>query len=162
MSAELLVPQPVFALHAVKHVSKHVSRVYNTSEAGLKRPFPHDPPPPPQPPILLPLSWQHRGCILMPAVGGVQARWGQKPDGVCMVVGSCCRGFHENNTTGELEAAHKWLACSNSVSWRQADLPPCMCQLALPCRQADLPSRCQLALVQTCRNPVGASNMTRV
>lgn len=30
-----------------------------------------------------------------------QARWGQRPDGVCLVVGSCCRGFTDN-TTGEL------------------------------------------------------------
>ena len=30
----------------------------------------------------------------------VQVRWGQKPDGVCMVVGSCCRGF-DDNTTGD-------------------------------------------------------------
>ena len=28
-----------------------------------------------------------------------QVRWGHKPDGVCMVVGSCCRGF-DDNTTG--------------------------------------------------------------
>ena len=27
-----------------------------------------------------------------------QARWGQRPDGVCLVVGSCCRGFSENST----------------------------------------------------------------
>ena len=28
-----------------------------------------------------------------------QARWGARPDGVCLVVGACCRGF-PNNTTG--------------------------------------------------------------
>ena len=27
-----------------------------------------------------------------------QARWGARPDGVCLVVGACCRGFHDNNT----------------------------------------------------------------
>ncbi len=27
-----------------------------------------------------------------------QARWGQRPDGVCLVVGSCCRGFTDNST----------------------------------------------------------------
>ncbi len=27
-----------------------------------------------------------------------QARWGQRPDGVCLVVGSCCRGFADNTT----------------------------------------------------------------
>ncbi|DBB10582.1 TPA: hypothetical protein ACH3X3_007098 [Trebouxia sp. C0006] len=30
-----------------------------------------------------------------------QVRWGHKPDGVCMVVGSCCRGF-DDNTTGDV------------------------------------------------------------
>ena len=29
-----------------------------------------------------------------------QARWGQRPDGVCLVVGTCSRGF-QHNTTGE-------------------------------------------------------------
>ncbi len=28
-----------------------------------------------------------------------QARWGQRPDGVCLVVGTCSRGF-QHNTTG--------------------------------------------------------------
>ena len=28
-----------------------------------------------------------------------QARWGARPDGVCLVVGACCRGF-PSNTTG--------------------------------------------------------------
>lgn len=32
-----------------------------------------------------------------------QARWGQTPDGVCLVVGSCCRGFTKN-TTGALHS----------------------------------------------------------
>lgn len=27
-----------------------------------------------------------------------QARWGARPDGVCLVVGACCRGFPENTT----------------------------------------------------------------
>lgn len=32
-----------------------------------------------------------------------QVRWGQKPDGVCLVVGTCCRGFDpETNTTGDV------------------------------------------------------------
>ncbi|CAI6004527.1 unnamed protein product [Closterium sp. NIES-64] len=32
-----------------------------------------------------------------------QARWGQKPDGVCLVVGTCARGFPpEANTTGDI------------------------------------------------------------
>jgi hypothetical protein len=32
-----------------------------------------------------------------------QARWGQKPDGVCLVVGACCRGFPpDRNTTGDV------------------------------------------------------------
>ncbi|KAG6557903.1 hypothetical protein Mapa_000081 [Marchantia paleacea] len=30
-----------------------------------------------------------------------QVRWGQRPDGVCMVVGTCARGF-ENNTTSDV------------------------------------------------------------
>ena len=30
-----------------------------------------------------------------------QARWGARPDGVCLVVGACCRGFPKN-TTGTL------------------------------------------------------------
>lgn len=34
-----------------------------------------------------------------------QVRWGQKPDGVCLVVGSCCRGFDPaRNTTGDVIA----------------------------------------------------------
>jgi flavin-dependent dehydrogenase len=32
-----------------------------------------------------------------------QARWGQRPDGVCLVVGSCARGFSDN-TTGDVIA----------------------------------------------------------
>ena len=32
-----------------------------------------------------------------------QVRWGRKPDGVCLVVGSCCRGFDPAaNTTGDI------------------------------------------------------------
>ncbi|KAL4448357.1 hypothetical protein ABPG75_005576 [Micractinium tetrahymenae] len=32
-----------------------------------------------------------------------QVRWGRKPDGVCLVVGTCCRGFDpEKNTTGDV------------------------------------------------------------
>ena len=32
-----------------------------------------------------------------------QVRWGQKPDGVCLVVGSCARGFDADaNTTGDV------------------------------------------------------------
>ncbi|CAI5474698.1 unnamed protein product [Closterium sp. Yama58-4] len=32
-----------------------------------------------------------------------QARWGQKPDGVCLVVGTCARGFPpETNTVGDI------------------------------------------------------------
>ncbi|CAI5536222.1 unnamed protein product [Closterium sp. Naga37s-1] len=32
-----------------------------------------------------------------------QARWGQKPDGVCLVVGTCARGFPpETNSTGDI------------------------------------------------------------
>ncbi len=27
-----------------------------------------------------------------------QARWGQRPDGVCLVVGTCSRGFQHNST----------------------------------------------------------------
>ena len=79
-------------------------------------------PPPPLPSA----SWQHRGCSLMPAVPGVQARWGQKPDGVCMVVGSCCRGFHENNTTGGLMQRINSLPPQNVSAWmhcQYADLP---------------------------------------
>ncbi|KAH8945498.1 hypothetical protein BDL97_12G042500 [Sphagnum fallax] len=30
-----------------------------------------------------------------------QIRWGQRPDGVCLVVGTCARGF-ENNSTSDL------------------------------------------------------------
>lgn len=30
-----------------------------------------------------------------------QIRWGQHPDGVCLVVGACARGF-ENNSTSDL------------------------------------------------------------
>lgn len=33
-----------------------------------------------------------------------QARWGTRPDGVCLVVGACCRGFPEN-TTGALPSS---------------------------------------------------------
>ena len=33
-----------------------------------------------------------------------QARWGARPDGVCLVVGACCRGFPEN-TTGALPSS---------------------------------------------------------
>ena len=33
-----------------------------------------------------------------------QARWGQRPDGVCLVVGTCSRGF-QHNTTGEAPTA---------------------------------------------------------
>ncbi len=29
---------------------------------------------------------------------GLQVRWGTKPDGVCLVVGSCGRGFPDNET----------------------------------------------------------------
>jgi lycopene cyclase CruP len=39
-----------------------------------------------------------------PIVG--QMRWGQKPDGICLVVGTCARGF-PNNTTGELLAKRR-------------------------------------------------------
>ncbi|CAK9220092.1 unnamed protein product [Sphagnum troendelagicum] len=28
-----------------------------------------------------------------------QIRWGQRPDGVCLVVGTCARGFENNNTS---------------------------------------------------------------
>jgi len=28
-----------------------------------------------------------------------QMRWGQKPDGVCLTVGACCRGFQDNSTS---------------------------------------------------------------
>jgi hypothetical protein len=31
--------------------------------------------------------------------GGEQIRWGQRPDGVCLVVGTCARGFENNNTS---------------------------------------------------------------
>ena len=32
-----------------------------------------------------------------------QVRWGQKPDGVCLVVGTCARGFDPaQNTTGDV------------------------------------------------------------
>ena len=32
-----------------------------------------------------------------------QVRWGRKPDGVCLVVGACCRGFDPAaNTTGDV------------------------------------------------------------
>ena len=34
-----------------------------------------------------------------------QARWGQRPDGVCLVVGTCSRGF-QHNTTGALLSTH--------------------------------------------------------
>jgi hypothetical protein len=33
--------------------------------------------------------------------GGEQIRCGQRPDGVCLVVGTCARGF-ENNSTSDL------------------------------------------------------------
>lgn len=37
-----------------------------------------------------------------------QLRWGQKPDGICLVVGSCARGFEEeNNVTGDIIYANK-------------------------------------------------------
>lgn len=29
----------------------------------------------------------------------LQIRRGKKPDGVCLVVGSCCRGFEDNSTS---------------------------------------------------------------
>jgi hypothetical protein len=31
--------------------------------------------------------------------GGEHIRWGQCPDGVCLVVGTCARGFENNNTS---------------------------------------------------------------
>jgi hypothetical protein len=33
--------------------------------------------------------------------GGEQIHWGHRPDGVCLVVGTCARGF-ENNITSDL------------------------------------------------------------
>lgn len=37
----------------------------------------------------------------------MQARWGTKPDGICIVVGTCARGFHDN-TTGMLVCWHAY------------------------------------------------------
>lgn len=39
-----------------------------------------------------------------------QARWGKRPDGVCLVVGSCCRGF-PNNNTGEPPVIGRGFSC---------------------------------------------------
>ena len=48
---------------------------------------------------------QITGRLLIDCMGNFspvvrQARWGQRPDGVCLVVGSCCRGFADNSTGG--------------------------------------------------------------
>lgn len=48
-----------------------------------------------------------------------QVRWGRKPDGVCLVVGACCRGFDpDTNTTGDviLTNCHSQPAASSSSS----------------------------------------------
>lgn len=50
------------------------------------------------------------GRLLLDVMGNAspivrQIRWGQHPDGVCLVVGACARGF-ENNTTSDLIYTH--------------------------------------------------------
>ena len=40
-----------------------------------------------------------------------QARWGQRPDGVCLVVGSCCRGFTDNSTGKARPLLHTYFKC---------------------------------------------------
>lgn len=50
-----------------------------------------------------------------------QARWGQRPDGVCLVVGTCSRGFPpEQNTTGapsSAAAGAEAAMCQNTSRW---------------------------------------------
>ena len=50
------------------------------------------------------------GRLLLDVMGNAspvvrQIRWGQHPDGVCLVVGACARGF-EKNTTSDLIYTH--------------------------------------------------------
>ncbi|KAK9820787.1 hypothetical protein WJX74_003932 [Apatococcus lobatus] len=89
----------LYEMAAATEVTVHPDGV----DLGLTGPPPGKGPQPPQP---LP---PHVTCrLVLDCMGNAspivrQARWGTKPDGVCLVVGACCRGFDkEKNTAGDL------------------------------------------------------------
>ncbi|KAK9845750.1 hypothetical protein WJX81_001368 [Elliptochloris bilobata] len=45
-----------------------------------------------------------------------QARWGLRPDSVCLVVGACCRGF-DDNTTGDVIYTNTDLNATGQYFW---------------------------------------------
>lgn len=43
-----------------------------------------------------------------------QIRWGQRPDGICLVVGTCARGFENNTTSDVIYSSHPALPVGES------------------------------------------------
>ncbi len=82
-------------------------------------------------PAAEPEQGQITGRLLIDCMGNFspivrQARWGQRPDGVCLVVGSCCRGF-TNNSTGVPHCCSPSFACTVPCRGCQPCLPMAHC-----------------------------------